>query len=154
MRDAYVRRAGARSDRAGRLADGHGVEAAALEATGVYWHAPWEALTDAGIEAQLLNAHQVKAVAWPRDRVEAVRWYAHAANQGHSWAQEQLESSPVNSMRQDTTVVTRGDRRGPVRSSTGQPERGVGFDKSGPFCERGRFVQRRRREFRVIPKEL
>ena len=28
----------------------HGVEAAALEGTGVYWHAPWRALVAAGIE--------------------------------------------------------------------------------------------------------
>ena len=36
---------------------GHRVEAASMEATGVYWHTPWQALTDAGIEAQLLRAH-------------------------------------------------------------------------------------------------
>ena len=29
---------------------GHRVEAAALEGTGVYWQAPWRALTGAGIE--------------------------------------------------------------------------------------------------------
>ena len=39
---------------------GHRVEAVAMEATGVYWHTPWQALTDAGIQAELLNAQQVK----------------------------------------------------------------------------------------------
>ena len=46
----------------------HGVAAAAMEATGVYWQAPWEVLTEAGIEAQLLNARQFKQPAWPQDR--------------------------------------------------------------------------------------
>ena len=39
---------------------GHRVGAASMEATGVYWHTPWQALTDAGIEAQLLHAQHVK----------------------------------------------------------------------------------------------
>ena len=39
---------------------GHGVEAAALEGTGVYWHAPWRALAAAGIKAQLLRAQHVR----------------------------------------------------------------------------------------------
>ena len=39
---------------------GHRIEAAAMEATGVYWHTPWQALTDAGIEAQLLHAQHVR----------------------------------------------------------------------------------------------
>ena len=40
----------------------HRVEAAAMEATGVYWEAPWDALTDAGVEVQLLHAQQVKHI--------------------------------------------------------------------------------------------
>ena len=48
----------------------HGVEAAAMEATGVYWQAPWEALADAGIEAQLLNAGQVKQLRGRKTDVE------------------------------------------------------------------------------------
>ena len=39
---------------------GHGVTAAALEGTGVYWQAPFEALEDAGIYADLLHAQHVK----------------------------------------------------------------------------------------------
>ena len=35
---------------------GHGVTAAAMEGTGVYWKAPFEALEDAGIDAALFNA--------------------------------------------------------------------------------------------------
>ena len=38
----------------------HRIVAAAMEATGVYWYTPWQALTDAGIEAQLLHAQHVK----------------------------------------------------------------------------------------------
>ena len=41
---------------------GHGVTAAAMEGTGVYWKARFEALEDAGLAADLLNAQHVKAV--------------------------------------------------------------------------------------------
>ena len=41
---------------------GHGVTAAALEGTGVYWQAPFEALEDAGIHADLLHAQHVKQI--------------------------------------------------------------------------------------------
>ena len=47
---------------------GHGVEAAALEGTGVYWHAPWRALAAAGIEAQLLHAQHVRQLRGPQPR--------------------------------------------------------------------------------------
>ncbi len=40
----------------------HGVTAAAMEGAGVYWKAPFEALEDAGIDAALLNARQVKQI--------------------------------------------------------------------------------------------
>ena len=39
---------------------GHGVEAAVMEGTGVYWQAPFAALEAAGIEAILVHARQVK----------------------------------------------------------------------------------------------
>ena len=38
----------------------HGVEAAAMEGTGVYWRTPWERLTGAGIEVERLHAQHVK----------------------------------------------------------------------------------------------
>ena len=41
---------------------GHSVTAAAMEGTGVYWKAPFEALEDAGIHADLLNAQHVKQI--------------------------------------------------------------------------------------------
>ena len=41
---------------------GHGVTAAAMEGTGVYWKAPFEALEDAGIQADLHHAQQVKQI--------------------------------------------------------------------------------------------
>ena len=37
----------------------HGVTAAAMEGTGVYWKAPFEALEDAGIHADLLQRPRV-----------------------------------------------------------------------------------------------
>ncbi len=60
----------------------HGVEAAAMEATGVYWQAPWEALTEAGIEAQLLNARQVKQLRGRKTDVEDSRWLARVCQFG------------------------------------------------------------------------
>ena len=51
----------------------HGAAAAAMEATGVYWQAPWEVLTEAGIEAQLLNARQVKQLRGRKTDVEDSR---------------------------------------------------------------------------------
>lgn len=44
----------------------HGVTAAAMEGTGVYWKAPFEALEDAGIHAELFHAQHV-------NRFEATR---------------------------------------------------------------------------------
>lgn len=61
---------------------GHGVAAAALEATGVYWQAPWEALTDAGIEAQLLHAQHVKQLRGRKTDVEDSRWLARVCQFG------------------------------------------------------------------------
>ena len=40
----------------------HRVTAAVMEATGVYWEAPFEALEDAGIPALLMNAQQVNQI--------------------------------------------------------------------------------------------
>ena len=61
---------------------GHRVEAAALEATGVYWHTPWQALTDAGIEAQLLHAQHVKQLRGRKTDVEDSRWLARVCQFG------------------------------------------------------------------------
>ena len=61
---------------------GHRVKAAALEATGVYWHTPWQALTDAGIEAQLLHAQHVKQLRGRKTDVEDSRWLARVCQFG------------------------------------------------------------------------
>lgn len=61
---------------------GHRVAAAALEATGVYWHTPWQALTDAGIEAQLLHAQHVKQLRGRKTDVEDSRWLARVCQFG------------------------------------------------------------------------
>ena len=61
---------------------GHRVEAAAMEATGVYWQAPWQALTDAGIAAQLLHAQHVKQLRGRKTDVEDSRWLARVCQFG------------------------------------------------------------------------
>ncbi len=53
-----------------------------MEATGVYWHTPWQALTDAGIEAQLLHAQQVKQLRGRKTDVEDSRWLARVCQFG------------------------------------------------------------------------
>ena len=60
----------------------HRVVAAAMEATGVYWHTPWQALTDAGIEAQLLHAQHVKQLRGRKTDVEDSRWLARVCQFG------------------------------------------------------------------------
>ena len=47
---------------------GHRIKAAALEATGVYWHTPWQALTDAGIESQFAPRPARQAAPRSKDR--------------------------------------------------------------------------------------
>ena len=61
---------------------GHGVEAAALEGTGVYWQAPWRALTAAGIEAQLLHAQHVRQLRGRKTDIEDSRWLARVCQFG------------------------------------------------------------------------
>ncbi len=53
-----------------------------MEATGVYWHTPWQALTDAGIQAELLNAQQVKQLRGRKTDVEDSRWLARVCQFG------------------------------------------------------------------------
>ena len=60
----------------------HRVVAAAMEATGVYWHTPWQALTDAGIKAQLLHAQHVKQLRGRKTDVEDSRWLARVCQFG------------------------------------------------------------------------
>ena len=61
---------------------GHRVEAATMEATGIYWHTPWQALTDAGIETQLLHAQHVKQLRGRKTDVEDSRWLARVCQFG------------------------------------------------------------------------
>ena len=61
---------------------GHRVGAASMEATGVYWHTPWQALTNAGIEAQLLHAQHVKQLRGRKTDVEDSRWLARVCQFG------------------------------------------------------------------------
>ena len=61
---------------------GHRVEAAALEGTGVYWQAPWRALTSAGIEAQLLQAQHVRQLRGRKTDIEDSRWLARVCQFG------------------------------------------------------------------------
>ena len=61
---------------------GHGVSAAAMEGTGVYWRAPWDRLSAAGIEVQLLNAQHVKQLRGRKTDVEDSRWLARVCQFG------------------------------------------------------------------------
>ena len=54
----------------------HGVTAAAMEDAGVYWKAPFDALEDAGIDAALLNARQVKQIRGKKTDVSDSLWLA------------------------------------------------------------------------------
>ena len=55
---------------------GHEVSAAAMEGTGVYWRAPWDRLSEVGIEAQLLHAQHVKQLRGRNTNIEDSRWLA------------------------------------------------------------------------------
>ena len=61
---------------------GHGVEAAAMEGTGVYWEAPHDALAEAGIEVQLLHAQQVKQLRGRKTDIADSRWLARVCQFG------------------------------------------------------------------------
>ena len=55
---------------------GHGVEAAVMEGTGVYWMASFEALEGAGIEAILVHARQIKQLKGRKTDVADSVWLA------------------------------------------------------------------------------
>ena len=61
---------------------GHGVTAAAMEGTGVYWKAPLEALEDAGIQADLHHAQQVKQIRGKKTDVNDSLWLARICQFG------------------------------------------------------------------------
>ena len=61
---------------------GHGVTAAAMEGTGVYWKAPFEALEDAGIAADLLNAQHVKQIRGKKTDTNDSLWLARICQFG------------------------------------------------------------------------
>ena len=60
----------------------HSVTAAAMEGTGVYWKAPFEALEDAGIHADLLNAHAVKQIRGKKTDASDSLWLARICQFG------------------------------------------------------------------------
>ena len=61
---------------------GHGVTAAAMEGTGVYWQAPFEALEDAGIDAALFNAQHVKQIRGKKTDANDSLWLARICQFG------------------------------------------------------------------------
>ena len=61
---------------------GHGVTAAAMEGTGVYWEAPYDTLAEAGIEVQLLHAQQVKQLRGRKTDIADSRWLARVCQFG------------------------------------------------------------------------
>ena len=60
----------------------HGVSAAAMEGTGIFWRAPWDRVRDAGIEVQLLHAQHVKQLRGRKTDVEDSRWLARVCQFG------------------------------------------------------------------------
>jgi len=61
---------------------GHGVTAAAMEGTGVYWKAPFEALEDAGIHPDLFNAQHVKQIRGKKTDTNDSLWLARICQFG------------------------------------------------------------------------
>ena len=60
----------------------HGVTAAAMEGTGVYWKAPFEALEDADIRAQLFHAQHVKQIRGKKTDTSDSLWLARICQFG------------------------------------------------------------------------
>ena len=60
----------------------HGVTAAAMEGTGVYWKAPFEALEDAGIRPELFHAQHVKQIRGKKTDVNDSLWLARICQFG------------------------------------------------------------------------
>ena len=60
----------------------HRVTAAVMEATGIYWEAPFEALEDAGIPALLMNAQQVKQIRGRKTGIGEGAWLATSCQFG------------------------------------------------------------------------
>lgn len=60
----------------------HQVQAATLEATGIYWVAPFEALEDAGIVAYLVHAQHVKQLKGRKTDVSDSMWLARVCQFG------------------------------------------------------------------------
>ena len=54
----------------------HGVTAAAMEATGIYWEVPFDALEDAGLLVELLHAQHVKQIKGRKTDVADSMWLA------------------------------------------------------------------------------
>ena len=60
----------------------HGVEAAVMEGTGIYWVMPFEALEDAGIKPLLVNARQVKQIKGRKTDVADSIWLSRVCQFG------------------------------------------------------------------------
>ena len=61
---------------------GHGVTGAAMEATGIYWELPYDALEDAGIRVDLLHAQHVKQIKGRKTDVADSMWLARICQFG------------------------------------------------------------------------
>ena len=60
----------------------HGVTAAAMEATGIYWEVPFDALEDAGLLVELLHAQHVKQIKGRKTDVADSMWLARICQFG------------------------------------------------------------------------
>ncbi len=60
----------------------HQVQAAAMEATGIYWQRPYDVLREAGIEVSLHHAHQIKQLRGRKTDIQDSRWLARVCQFG------------------------------------------------------------------------
>lgn len=60
----------------------HGVGAAAMEGTGIYWLAPYEALEEAGLRVSLYHARDVKQIKGKKTDLSDSRWLARICQFG------------------------------------------------------------------------
>lgn len=132
----------------------HRVEAAALEGTGVYWQAPWRALTGAGIEVQLLHAQHVRQLRGRKTDIEDSRWLARVCQFGlgrPSFVPDEAFGDLRNLVRHRRTLVAQRSRvRNQVQKVLDRSGLRIGGVLSDLFGLNGRrildgLVARRRR---------
>src|SRR5829696_1641616 len=94
---------------------GHGVTQVVMEATGVYWKAPWAILEDE-FDCMLVNARHVKQVPGRKTDVSDAAWLCQLAEAGLLKANF-VPPKPIRQLRNLTRYRKRRSRSAPVRST-------------------------------------